>query len=50
VVVRAVHLSILFSPVIALAPLLLHSDWGSAIWYRMLRQTLELAAGTLNDP
>lgn len=42
-VLRAVQLSILFSPVIALAPVLLQWDGGAAIWYRLLRQTLELA-------
>jgi predicted unusual protein kinase regulating ubiquinone biosynthesis (AarF/ABC1/UbiB family) len=41
--VRAVHLSILFSPVICLAPVLLQWEGGCAIWYRLLRQTLELA-------
>ena len=30
--IRAVHLSILFSPVIALAPVLLQWDGGAAIW------------------
>lgn len=44
-VLRAVQLSILFSPVVALAPVLLQWDGGAAIWYRLLRQTLELAGG-----
>ena len=41
---RALHLSVLFAPVVALAPLLLYAggDAGAALWYRLLRRTLEL--------
>ena len=41
---RALHLSVLFAPAVALAPLLLYAggDAGAALWYRLLRRTLEL--------
>ena len=42
-VLRAIHLSFLFSPVVALAPFLLYSgDYSAELWYKLLRQTLEL--------
>ena len=47
-VLRALHLSVLFAPVLLLAPALLYADGlgpsGAELWYRMLRKTLELAA------
>ena len=45
-VLRAIHLSVLFSPVLLFAPVLLYSnflgDGGAELWYKMLRKTLEL--------
>ena len=46
-VLRALHLSVLFAPVLLLAPALLYADGlglpsGAELWYRMLRKTLEL--------
>ena len=41
---RALHLSVLFAPAVALAPLLLDAggDAGAALWYVVARRTLEL--------
>ena len=41
---RAAQLAVLFSPALALAPLLLYAagDAGAAAWYRLFRRTLEL--------
>ena len=45
-VLRAIHLSVLFAPVLLFAPALLYGnalgDSGAEIWYKMLRKTLEL--------
>ena len=43
---RAIHLSVLFAPVLLFAPALLYGnalgDGGAELWYKMLRKTLEL--------